>query len=271
MDGGDLHEHIIERIALRGDTVAAMDEAEVRQVTWRMLQGLKYMHDVKKMMHRDIKPGNVLLAKRGVDGLGDPTTAKLSDFGTSRQMGDLSRANTLGLGTVAYTAPEISAAELSGTTAAQGGYTNACDVWSVGVSLYVMLVQVYPCGTANNAHEARGVRYAFGTLLSWGAGTSHQGRHLLSASPCRRVRAQGEGAAGASAGQRRIQAAARVGQPAGLPGAPVRRPQRGRARPAGRAHAGGPEGAPDRGGSAQAQVVQRHVKRVCFLRFVARL
>ena len=160
MEGGDLHEHIIERIRLRGDTVAAMDEAEVRQVTWRMLQGLKYMHDVKKMMHRDVKPGNVLLAKCGVDGLGAPATAKLSDFGTSRQMGDLSRANTLGLGTVAYTAPEISAAELSGT--AQGGYTNACDVWSVGVSLYVMLVQVYPCGTADNAHQARDVRCAFG-------------------------------------------------------------------------------------------------------------
>ena len=157
MEGGDLRELIIKRRTERGDSVAALDDAEVRQVTWRMLQGLKFMHG-KTMLHRDVKPENVLLAKRGDDGLGDPTTAKLSDFGTSKQLGDLSRAHTLRLGTVAYGAPEIAAALLPGGV--QTGYTSAADVWAVGVSLYVMLVQVYPCGTANwdCVDEAHGVR-----------------------------------------------------------------------------------------------------------------
>jgi hypothetical protein len=158
MEGGDLYKHLTKRVQDRGDTVAGMADAEVRQVTWRMLKGLQHMHDMK-MMHRDIKLDNVLLATLGDDGFGDPATAKLSDFGTSRQLGaDLSRAHTLRLGTVAYGAPEIAAALLPGGV--QAGYTNAADLWSVGVTLYAMLVQVYPCGSArwSNDLPAQGVR-----------------------------------------------------------------------------------------------------------------
>ncbi|PVZ07921.1 serine/threonine-protein kinase [Actinomycetospora cinnamomea] len=87
------------------------------------------------IVHRDVKPGNVLL---GADG-----TVKITDFGISRATGDLTLTRTGMLaGTPAYLAPEVARGEDS---------TSASDVFSLGATLYAAVEGIPPFGADDNA------------------------------------------------------------------------------------------------------------------------
>nr|WP_179797979.1 serine/threonine-protein kinase [Actinomycetospora corticicola] len=87
------------------------------------------------IVHRDVKPGNVLI---GSDG-----TVKITDFGISRATGDLTLTRTGMLaGTPAYLAPEVARGEDS---------TFASDVFSLGATLYAAVEGVPPFGSEDNA------------------------------------------------------------------------------------------------------------------------
>ncbi|MDX2160870.1 MAG: protein kinase [bacterium] len=82
-----------------------------------------------KIIHRDIKPGNVLLAADG--------TPRLTDFGVAQVGGDRTKLTEIGtfVGTIAYLSPEI---------ARGGAYDERSDIWAFGVMLYEMLSGKHP-------------------------------------------------------------------------------------------------------------------------------
>jgi serine/threonine-protein kinase len=99
---------------------------EAARVARGVAAGLAAAHR-RGVVHRDVKPSNVLLAREGADGA---STVKLLDFGIARRAGsDLTRTGAA-LGTAAYMAPEQTRGERVDARA---------DVWALGVVLYEML------------------------------------------------------------------------------------------------------------------------------------
>jgi serine/threonine protein kinase len=86
------------------------------------------------IVHRDVKPANILVSDDG--------TAKITDFGISRAIGDVKLTATGEIaGTPAYLAPEVARGEDADF---------AADVFSLGATLYAAVEGQPPYGTADN-------------------------------------------------------------------------------------------------------------------------
>ncbi|XP_043817038.1 serine/threonine-protein kinase SRK2A isoform X2 [Manihot esculenta] len=118
--GGELFERICN--------AGRFSEDEARYFFQQLISGVSYCHSLQ-ICHRDLKLENTLL-----DGSPAPRL-KICDFGYSKSSLLHSRPKST-VGTPAYIAPEVlSRREYDGKMA---------DVWSCGVTLYVMLVGAYP-------------------------------------------------------------------------------------------------------------------------------
>jgi serine/threonine-protein kinase len=116
-------ETLKQRIAREG----ALDPQEAIAYAIEVARGLSVAH-ARNMVHRDIKPQNVLIDSEG--------RAKLTDFGISRQLEqDGMTATGRVLGTTDYVAPE---------QAMGRGADQRSDLYSLGVVLYEMLVGQVP-------------------------------------------------------------------------------------------------------------------------------
>ena len=165
--GSTGHEHVVEVLDLgygddgapylvmeylRGRSLAQLLDAETRltakracKIVGQVLEALSAVHS-RGVVHRDLKPDNILLTRRGAD----PEFVKVVDFGISKirqEEGDpkhnLTRTGVM-LGTPFYMSPEQ----------ARGlkDLDHRVDLYAVGVILYETLAGVLPCA-GDNYHQ----------------------------------------------------------------------------------------------------------------------
>jgi hypothetical protein len=106
---------------------------EVASIGRQIASALAAAH-AARIVHRDVKPGNILITDGG--------TAKITDFGVSRAAGDVTITQTgMMAGTPAYLAPEVARGQVP---------TPASDVFSLGATLYAAVEGRGPFGDSDN-------------------------------------------------------------------------------------------------------------------------
>src|SRR5919204_1316407 len=130
LPGGTLAERLPEGVAL--------SDEETRRVATDIAAGLAHAHE-NGVVHRDLKPGNVLFDAEG--------RAKVADFGIAHVLGSDSLTDE---GTVMGTAAYISPEQVAG-----GPATPATDVYAFGVLLYRLLSGRFPFESENALELAR--------------------------------------------------------------------------------------------------------------------
>jgi serine/threonine-protein kinase len=119
---------------VRGDTLEAvierdgmLDLGRALDFTCQICNAMDHAHK-QGIIHRDLRPGNVLITDQGM--------VKVADFGTSRFL-EIAAHGTTVIGSPPYMAPEQF----------QGKAVFASDIYSLGVTMYQMLTGVLPYNT----------------------------------------------------------------------------------------------------------------------------
>jgi len=104
----------------------------------QLIDGLEYLHDAR-VIHKDIKPGNLLLTRGQV--------LKISDFGVAEELDKYSDSDICyqSTGTPRFQAPEIAA----GLNSFKG---TASDIWAAAVTLFNCITGLYPFNGDNIYH-----------------------------------------------------------------------------------------------------------------------
>ena len=98
-------------------------EIEAKSYLSQLIRALKYIH-ARKVIHRDLKLGNLFLTK--------DMELKVGDFGLSERVQDDNQKLKSMSGTPNYIAPEI--------LLSKEGHSYEVDIWAIGVITYTMLV-----------------------------------------------------------------------------------------------------------------------------------
>ena len=142
VDHGDTPCLVMQYLSARSlQTVLAergtLDVREVARIGSEVASALAAAHEAG-IVHRDVKPGNILIDDEG--------SAKITDFGISHAMGDVTLTSTgMVTGTPAYLSPEAARGEESGYPA---------DVFSLGATLFTALEGVPPVGRVGQPDRA---------------------------------------------------------------------------------------------------------------------
>ncbi len=120
LKGGEL----FDRILSRAQNKNYYSEKQVAKLFKQILSGIVYCHE-QKVVHRDIKPENIIFLDESED-----SNVKIIDFGLSKCF-NYSKTYEMKtrVGTCFYMSPEV----------IKGEYNELCDVWSLGVLLYVLV------------------------------------------------------------------------------------------------------------------------------------
>ena len=119
-DGGDLGQKI------ENQKKQPFTESQILDYITQICLALQHIHK-KKIIHRDLKSGNVFLMKSGI--------VKLGDFGISKGLKSTWEKAKSTVGTPYYLAPEIINNQ---------PYDSKCDIWALGVLLYELMTFKMP-------------------------------------------------------------------------------------------------------------------------------
>lgn len=135
MEGGELFEYITQK--------QHFTEQEASQILRQIAMAVQYCH-YRNIAHRDLKPENLLLLRKVNSDEQKQVRVKLADFGFAKvDNGDLTTPQF----TPYYVAPQVLEAQKRQKEIRTGQrspgspyfYDKSCDMWSVGVILYIML------------------------------------------------------------------------------------------------------------------------------------
>lgn len=104
-----------------------------------IVKALQYLYGIK-IIHRDVKPSNILIDRKGV--------VKLCDFGISGHLVN-SMAMTFEAGCKPYMAPE----RINPDPKRKGGYDIRSDVWSLGISMLELAIGKFPFPESKSLFE----------------------------------------------------------------------------------------------------------------------
>ena len=134
--GGDLFSYLEKR-------KFKISEERASIIMHKMCAAVYYIHKYG-IVHRDLKPENVLMTSKE-----DDSDIRILDFGLSKMIGPNEKC-TEPYGTLTYCAPEIIIDE---------PYTQAVDMWSLGVMTYLMLSGRLPFNAEDETDIARQVAF----------------------------------------------------------------------------------------------------------------
>ncbi|XP_012521501.1 serine/threonine-protein kinase fused isoform X2 [Monomorium pharaonis] len=118
-----------------------LSEERAQVIACDLVSALYYLHS-NRVMHRDLKPQNVLLEANGI--------AKLCDFGFARSMSTGTHVLTSIKGTPLYMAPEL---------IEECPYDHNADLWSLGCIIYELVVGAPPFQTNSILHLVKLIRF----------------------------------------------------------------------------------------------------------------
>lgn len=136
MEGGEL----FNRIQDRADS--AFTEREASGIIRSICQAIEYLHSVK-IAHRDLKPENLLYSSKDLN-----AELKLTDFGFAKEINSFKSLQTPCY-TPYYVAPEVLGPEK---------YDLSCDMWSLGVIMYILLCGYPPFYSNHGAAISPGMK-----------------------------------------------------------------------------------------------------------------
>lgn len=138
--GGELFDRIISQ--------GSFDEIYAANLMKQVLSTICYCHD-HGIVHRDLKPENFLFLNKNHN-----APLKIIDFGLAARVNNEDISLNTRAGTPYYVAPEV----------LQGKYDKQCDMWSLGVILYILLCGYPPFHGSNDniiLHKVQKGVYAF--------------------------------------------------------------------------------------------------------------
>ena len=109
----------------------AFKEAQAAYIIYQLLSAVYFCHS-SKILHRDLKPENIIIESSKKNNF---LNVKVIDFGTAK-MFEKNKSEKRQIGSSYYMAPEV----------LNKNYTEKCDLWSVGVILYILLTKLPPFG-----------------------------------------------------------------------------------------------------------------------------
>jgi len=126
MEGGELFDYVVQK--------GTLTEEEASRIVRKVTSALVFMHS-KNIIHRDMKPENLLLKHKPSTRMGcdQELEVKIIDFGLSKCMEEQVARSFLG--TRGYLAPEM---------LQRRDYSRAVDTWALGVIVFVLLCGCLP-------------------------------------------------------------------------------------------------------------------------------